>query len=351
MTVTIDHPTQVLEVLDDLTRREFIRNLTAIGLIAVAGCASDGVNGQGSSSDAAWTFTDDGGNVVNLPAMPTRIAAIPAAAGALIALGVRPVVIFAGEPFDQEPGLEGLDLTGIESAGNTYGEVNIEKLLELRVDLVVTAFDPLQDGPIFGFVDGPVQGQVEQIAPIVALNGIEDPGKVIRRFEELAVVLGADVQTPQVKASRQRFEGARQALRDAVAGKSGLLALALYASPTDGIYVHRPGQSPATRQFLELGMKIVEPEGEPADINEDFSGFFSEILSLEQADKYPADIFLLDRFEPEDMAAVATWAALPAVKAEQLVGYSALIKWTYDQQADELEAIAAAVRSANPDLV
>lgn len=143
---------------------------------------------------------------MNLPSRPTRIAAYAASGAPLIALGIRPVALFGGEPLDQTSHLEGLDLAGIESVGETYGEINVEKLLALQVDLVVTSFDPLQDGPIFGFVDGPVQGQVETIAPIVALNGINDPADVIARFEELAESLGADVQAPEVVVARQRFE-------------------------------------------------------------------------------------------------------------------------------------------------
>ncbi|MGH8934275.1 MAG: hypothetical protein ACRDZO_27480, partial [Egibacteraceae bacterium] len=59
----------------------------------------------------------------------------------------------------------------------------------------------------------------------------------------------------------------------------------------------------------------------------------------------------LNHTEPEDMAGIATWDALPAVQAGQLVGFNTVAKWTYDQQADELEAVTAAIRAANPDLV
>lgn len=336
-----------IPLVNDLNRRSFLASLAAAGLLTACG-STPSVPDQPA---AGWSFTDDRGVEVKRPSRPSRIAAYAAAGGALVGLGVRPVAIFSGAPMDQEPGLEGLDLTGIESAGEIYGEPNVEKLAALGVDLVVTAFDPLQTGPIFGFKDGTVQSQVERIAPIVAINGIADPGDVIARFVELAAALGANLQAPAVTAARQRYDDAREAVRAAVADKPDLLAVALYADASAGISFYRPGQSAATRQFLELGMQMVEPEGEPADINEDFTGFFAETVSLEQTGKYPADLILLDRTEPEDMAGIATWDALPAVLAGQLVGYSEQIKWTYNQQADELEAIADAVRSANPDLV
>lgn len=105
------------------------------------------------------------------------------------------------------------------------------------------------------------------------------------------------------------------------------------------------GSAPSeTEQLADLGLVFVELDSEPADVNEDFSGAFSETLSLEEAGKYPADLILLDRMEAADMAGVATWAALPAVQAGQFAYSDALIRWTYDQQADELESVATAAR-------
>jgi iron complex transport system substrate-binding protein len=341
----IDRPVPV----DDLTRRGFLASATAAALLTACTSASTSNNQAGTGE---WSFTDDRGTTVTLPSRPTRIAAFDNAAAALLSLGVRPLAIFGSGPLDQNPpSLKGLDLTGIESAGETYGEVNVEKLAALDIDLVVTAFDPRQAGPIFGFVQGPVQGQVEQVAPIVAINAIEDLEEVIRRFEDLAVSLGADSQAPEVMAARQRLDDARADLRAAATAKPGLLALAVLAGPSEGISFLRPAQWPTVRQLQQLGLDIVVPEGGAVDVNEDIAGFFYESLSLEQAGKYPADLLLLNQTEPQDMAGVATWDALPAVQAGQLVGFNAVSKWVYHQQADELEAIAAAVRAANPNLV
>jgi len=145
--------------------------------------------------------------------------------------------------------LKGLDLTGIESAGEVYGEVNVEKLVALDIDLVVTAFDPRQNGPIFGFVEGPVQGQVERTAPIVAINAIEDLGGVIRRFEDLAASLGADAQAPEMVTARERFENAHADLRAAAAAKPDLLAFTLSAEHRGdrGDRRRRPRRQPQPR--------------------------------------------------------------------------------------------------------
>ncbi|MGH8933792.1 MAG: twin-arginine translocation signal domain-containing protein [Egibacteraceae bacterium] len=300
--------------LDDVTRRQFLTGTAAAAAVLLAGCGT-GASGQGGTAE--WSFTDDRGVTVELPARPTRVAAYTAPGAALLSFGIRPVAVFGQAPL-ADPLLEGLDLTGIASAGETYGEVNLEKLLALGVEVLVTAFDPNQDGPIFGFTDETVQQRAEQVAPIVAINGIENPGEVIRRFGDLAATLGADLAAPAVAASRQRYEDAREAVRAAVAGKPGLVAISVYARPSDGITVWRPTENPHTRQLAGLGLRFAELDTETADINESFTGALAETLSLEQAGKYPADLILLDRAEPEDMAGVATWEALPAVRAGQL---------------------------------
>ncbi len=353
MTTTLldDRPRPAAPEVDgDITRRRFVTGGVAAGLFGLAGCGRDRSRTASPGGPSTWTFTDDRGITIELPTRPTRVAAYTAAGAAMVALGARPVAIFGGAPLAGDPLLEGLDLRGVDSAGEVYGEVNVEKLAALGVDLVVTAYDPLQDGPVFGFVDGPVQANVERVAPIVAFNGIEAPGAVIGRFEDLAAALDTDLSAPAVDADRQRYAQARESLRRAAAAKPGLVAVAVGVFDANA-YFKRPDSSPATRQFRELGLPLVEPDGAPSDINEDFSGYFSEEVSLEQLGKYPADLVLLDRTDPAALAGIATWDALPAVKAGQVATYSALIHWTYGRQAAELEAIAAAVRDADPDLV
>ncbi|MGQ0718123.1 MAG: ABC transporter substrate-binding protein [Pseudonocardiales bacterium] len=334
---------------NDLSRRRFLAVAVAAGLLTA--CGSDTSN-PAVPDAGPWTFTDDRGIEVTRPSRPARIVTNDQAGAALASLGVRPVGIFSGGPTDQNPVLEGIDLTGIESVGEVYGEINVEKLAALAPDLVVVPYDPRQEGPPFGFVDGPVQGQVETIAPILAIDGIKDPADVIRRFAELAAALGADPQAPAPAAARKRFEDAGSALRAAVEAKPDLLAVALYASPTEGISFCRPATFPGLRQLQQLGLELVVPEGGAADINEDFANFFFDSVSLELADKYPADLILLDAdTSPEDMAGVPTWAALPAVQAGQIVAFRRLGSWTYKQNAGEIETIAAAVRATNPNLV
>ncbi|MGH3915751.1 MAG: hypothetical protein ACRDTC_20425 [Pseudonocardiaceae bacterium] len=195
----------------DLNRHHFLTAVAAAGLLTA--CGSNATPSPTTPAAGPWTFTDDRGVTVTRPSRPIRIVTNDQAGAALATLGVRPVGIFSSAPMDQNPILEGVDLAGIESVGEVYGEINVEKLAALAPDLVVTPFDPHQDDLPFGFVDGPAQGQVEAFVTIVTIDGIKDPVDVMKRFEQLAAALGADLQAPAIVATRRRFEEAGAARR------------------------------------------------------------------------------------------------------------------------------------------
>lgn len=151
----------------DLTRRGFLASVSATALLTA--CSSD--DGETGLRNSSRSFTDDRGIRVDLPSRPVRIAAYETAAAALINLGVRPVASFGSGPVDQSnPSLAGLDLTGIESVGETYNEINVEKLAALDVHLVITVYDSRDPDFLFGLGEAPLRGQIQAIAPTVALD-------------------------------------------------------------------------------------------------------------------------------------------------------------------------------------
>ncbi|MGH8931964.1 MAG: ABC transporter substrate-binding protein [Egibacteraceae bacterium] len=337
---------------EDVTRRAFLAGLAAAGLLVTYGNDTS----MAGESSTGWAFTDDRGAEITLDAVPRRIVANETVASALWDLGIEPVGIFGGAPLTEDnPNLFGIDLDGIESVGAMYGEINLEKLAALRPDLIVTNFDPRQGGLVFGLTDKSVQDRMEAIAPIVALDRSEELTAVMERFEELAVALGADLEAPAVVAARERFNEASQRLRAAVAAKPGLRAVALQPFLGEGIYVARPKNATNLRHFQELGLDLVEPESQPSDLSEDLANFYWEFLSFERADTYPADLILIgSEVGPPPLdafAEIATWSALPAVEAGQLVQWRILANWSYLANAHDLELLAGAVARANPDLV
>lgn len=331
-----------------LTRRRFL-GVAAAGLVTACGTSTP----PPAPADP-WTFIDDRGTTVELPARPQRVVAYETAASALWSLGVVPAGIFAGSRLADSPSLAGFDLGGVTPVGETYGQLDMEALAALRPELIVTAYDERQDGPLFGFGDAAMQERVGTLAPIVAIEGTQDPLAVIGRFEELAAALGADLKAPDVTAARQRFDEASAQLSEALAAKPGLLAVACTTFDNQ-IYFARPDTFPGLRRLRGLGLQLVEPEGGAPDPNTDFMGYFWDVVSYELAAKYPADLILYDR-EPsaaqaEELAAIPTMQGLAAVRAGQFAPWRKLEDWSYRAYTADLEAILAAVRTADPALV
>ena len=321
--------------------------LGALVLTAVGSGASAATSG-GTSADARWKFTDDRGNVVNRPSRPVRIVAYETTAAALFHLGIKPVAIFGSSatPLSKSSLLAGVNTKGIVSLGATYGEINLERLAALKPDLIVTAFNPTFQ-PLWGFKDAAQQKKVAGFAPIVAINGIRAPTTVIGRFKDLARALGANLKAPRLVAAQARFTAAVKDLRAATAAKPGLTALALGVYGDGKVYFAKPPDAPALRQYRQWGLRMVVPGG---------SGSFWEIVSLEQIDKYPADLILWDNrpfaLTPEKIGeATPTWKLLPAVKAGQLVPWQAQESWSYQVYSQQIRTLANAIKRANANVV
>lgn len=313
----------------ETTRREFV--LAGIGVLASGSLllAACGGSDDGSSPDAAtaaapeatstepaggpWTFTDDRGVGISLPALPLRIVAQEDAAAALWPLGVRPVGVFGNAPLGDNPQFEGVDLSEVESVGSVYGEINLEKLAALKPDLIVTPSWQPYGASGMGFKDDQQLDAVSRIAPIAAIEVTVAYADMVDRFHELAESLGVDVAAPDVTAARDELEAALEGLRAAVAGKPGLEVLAVSAN-ADQVYVADPGGYSDLQEYHAAGIDVVVPKA-----NIDFGW---ETLSWERVDKYAADIILYDgragTLTPEELAKRPTWARLPAVEAGQI---------------------------------
>ena len=327
-----------------LTRRRFLAASAGAGLLTACGTGP-----EAPSAGEAWSFTDDLGVRVERPARPQRVVAYDTAAAALWHLGIVPAGIFSGSRLAESVSLRGFDLTRTTAVGETYGQVDLEAVAALRPDLVVTAFDPRQQGPLFGFADEAMQERARSIAPIVAIDGIRDPLDVVARFEDLARALG--VEPPA--APRDRFTAAATDLTAALTAKPGLTAVAL-TTYEQQVYFARPEQFPGLRQLRGLGLRLVEPGSTPADVNDDFVGFFWEKAGFELAGKYPADLVLYDpdpsALQPPDLARIPTLAALPAVRAGQFAPWRKLEDWSHASYTADVTAILTAVRAADPTL-
>ncbi|WP_027944881.1 ABC transporter substrate-binding protein [Amycolatopsis taiwanensis] len=329
------------------------RRLLAVGGTAALGTllAACGNGSSGSAPEPAaggsgpWSFTDDRGTPVTARTTPARVVAFTGTAAALVdfGLGDRIVGVFGETTLgDGKPAKQAgdLDLGKVTVIGNVYGEFSVEKYAALRPDLLVThMYEP---GELW-YVPKESGDKIRQLAPTVAINVARVPLTTpIERYAEFARSLGADLNAKPVVDAKARFDAASARLRQAAKASGGLTVMAASGSP-DTFYVSNPASAADLTCFAELGVNLVTPE------KTDSGGYF-ESLSWENADRYHADLILLDdrgtSLQPPDLAAKPTWAALPAVRANQVTAWDAVPRFSYAGAAPLLENLAKAIESA-----
>lgn len=254
--------------------------------LAACGSSDDG------SESGPWTFTDDLGTSIELDATPERLLVQSSMAAALTDLGLGDQIVgvfgplknAAGEPDSQVAGLDIDEVTDVTAAGE-YGSIDLEKAALLKPDLVVTS--AYLDDDLW-YVNDATAKDLEKLAPIavVSFDGKTLP-ELLDGTERAAEALGADLDDDDVKGAHDEFDAAAQRVKDASAelGDRSILA----GSPSKELfYASNPAVSPDLSYWREeLGLPLVVPD------NPDQGGYF-ESLSWENADKYPADVFLYD---------------------------------------------------------
>lgn len=350
------------------TRRQFLAGTaaSAAALVLAAACGNDdssdgagagaGGGGAGASggSDGPWTFVDGHGTRIELERRPERIVAQVGAAAALWDLGIRPVGVFGPQRLadgSRDPQAGNVDLDAVESVGAEYGELSVEALAALEPDLIVTASYAESAGSeeegTYWYILPDLVNQVREVAPIAVVTLVGRPlDEVLASWADLGEALGADLEADEVVEARDRFGAASAALTEATAEKPGLQAL-LISGSTDGMYVSHPQSAPDMWYFGDLGLELVTPD---VDVSE-----FFQLLSWERVDTYPADLLLYDArsqaMTVEAMRDQATFAALPAVQADQVAPWRVEAPYSWATYAEVLEELVDVVRGADPDIV
>lgn len=327
------------------SRRTLLTAGGALGLGAlVAACGGGG--GKTSSEPAGakgpWSFTDDRRTTAKSDRTPARVVAFTAAAAALHDFGVECVGVFGPTTLKNgaaDPQAGDIDVAKVTVLGNVWGEFNVEKYAALAPDLLVTN---MYQPDALWYVPDDTKKKILSLAPSVAFTTAGVPlTEPIRRYAELAASLGADLKAAKVTDAKARFEKASETLRRVAKAKGGLKVLAASGS-ADLLYVSTPGVYADLSYFRSLGVDVITPGK--------VTGGFFENLSWENADKYPADLILLDdrtsALQPKDLAAKPTWAQLPAVKAGQVTPWASEPRFSYAGAAPLIERLAAAVEKA-----
>jgi iron complex transport system substrate-binding protein len=296
----------------------------------------------GPAFAAEWTYSDGSGQTVTLDHVPSRIIASQDAAAGLIPLGIRPVGIYADSPIAEAKALEGLDLTGIEIIGETWGELNIEKAAALKPDLIVGEWWPLESVWSGG---GDLNTAVKALAPLTGPTQGASILTLIEDYETLAASLGADLSAPSVAADKAAFEASLEKFKAAVAAKPNLTVLPVWAG-TDALYVAATEGSSELMDFASWGLKLISPEVA------DDRGYW-ETLSWEQADKYQPDLVIVDNRSAttiDTAKAQPMWTSIKAAEAGQVADWPAFWLRNYRAYAGALDKLTAAIEAADENL-
>ncbi len=326
-----------------LSRRGLLAAGGALGLGAlVTACGSNG--GSASGGGDGWSFTDDRGRKVTAASRPKRVVAYTGTAAALHDLGLRDQIVGVFGPTKLKDGrpdaMAGdLDVGRLTVIGNAYGEFDIEKYAALRPDLLVT--NMFQPGALW-FVPDDSKDTILKLAPSVGITVSRVPlPQPLQRYAHLAESLGADPKAKKTTDARARFEAAAEKLRGTAKANGRIKVMAASAS-ADLLYVCDPKVYADLSYFRSLGVDFVMPDK--------VQGGFFENLSWENANKYPADLILLDSrtaaVQSDFLTGKPAWTNLPAVKANQVLPWQSEPRMSYAGCAPMVEALAAAVRKA-----
>jgi iron complex transport system substrate-binding protein len=329
----------------DMTRRRFVLGgLTALAAspLILGACSEQGgreAAGAPGGRQGPWKFTDDRGVEVSLDAPPQRIVAHEYALAALWDYGIRPVGSYGSVSMSDQPIFEDLDLDGIESVGEVWGEVNLEALAALQPDLIISTYWPVEK-LLGGVKDEKVEAKMAALAPFVGIDAQVPATTTIERFEELAGALGSDLDSPEVDRIHAAYDEAVQSFRATVESKPDLRAMAVYADP-EALYIGKTEDYSDLREYEAWGLEVVS--GDSADP-------YWEIVSWENADGYPADIILYDGRahapELEELDDIPLWTELPAVQAGQVTPWHMEEAVSYRLFAAAIEELTAVVEES-----
>ncbi|WP_033344815.1 ABC transporter substrate-binding protein [Catenuloplanes japonicus] len=329
------------------SRRSLLTGALGVGATALlAACgdtASDSPSTSGSAAAAGpFTYTDGRGRQISLPKIPTKIVAQISAAAALWDFGIRPIGIFGpSTKADGTPGRESgtLDLSAVTSVGNIYGEFNIEKYLTLAPELLIAGmFDP----KLLWYVPEDSEPQIEQIAPTLGVQLSKVTlADAIGLYADLAGKLGADLGTPALAAAKTAFEAADATLKTAGAAATAAgLRVGVLSASKDTVYMAVPQYYPDLLHYQAAGVPIVAPQ------KPDGPDAWWESVSWENVAKYPFDVIMYDARSgtPPHTEWAKTqpgWAALPAVKNNQVIDWYSESQHSYQGYTPHLTELAA----------
>lgn len=322
------------------TRRQIVAMLGGACALAALGRGTRAQEGTPAAGE--WTFTDDAGKTVTLPKRPERIVADLNAAAPLWDFGIRPVAV-SGWTISTDEAWGNIDPAMPDITANAGApDPDLEQLLGLDADLFVTIIWGDEQTPYsWSFLEAPSYEQANAITPVIGISATGSADENAARFAELAALLGADLNSPELTAAKTAV-AERIAEFSRLAGEAaGLTAIFAHADG-EQIFVANPDDWADLAMYQALGLNIVKPDAEPMT--------YWEELSTEQAAKYKADIFFQSTrdgsFSLEELAAHPTLGTLPAIKAGQVAPWNQDFIQSYQGLTAALDVMIATLENA-----
>nr|WP_244633386.1 ABC transporter substrate-binding protein [Aeromicrobium sp. CFBP 8757] len=313
-------------------------------MIVLAACGSSASEGSGrdaASGSPDFSYTDGRGETVALEDVPQRIVASEQAAAGLIPYGIHPVGVWGAGPLEDSFTLAGLDLKGAESVGQAYGEVDVEKVVGLEPDLIITGAYPGDFLGGLGAKDAKVVTDLQKVAPMAAVSATGTASESLVEYRKLAQLLGADVEGARIDADRADFEQAVSDLKSAIAAQPDVKVLAV--SPTDEFYVAITDEFPELRDYRDWGLTFIESDVARTP----GSGSFAPV-SWENAGDFDPDLILLDQRPyayglDKIRSDYPTWSSIDAARDGRIVGWTTDATLNYASYAQQIRELATAI--------
>jgi iron complex transport system substrate-binding protein len=306
--------------------------IVAASALLLASCAAAEESSEqpaGGGEGVTLEHPSIDGLAIDFDAQPENIVMDCYAYSSLHEYGIEPVALF-GYECDNPFVMGDADISGIDMVGKD-GEIDVEKLAELRPDAIVGQGSA--EG--WSWFDEDVNAQITRVAPFVPLPGSETIDARIADTREIAAFFGADVEADAIVQSDADLAAAKETFSDAITD-SGLNIM--LTSPTKEMLYTGVGFAQATL-LEELGATIGG-----ADAPETGNPWGQ--VAWEDASTYPADILLIEGYNDDFAFTTELWDALSAVKAGQLGAWSSKGAMTATTYAAWLNDVAELVSSS-----
>ena len=310
-----------------MRRSSSLAAIVAASALLLASCASADESSEQPAAGGESVTVD--GVTIDFDAQPENIVMDCYAYSSLHEYGIEPVALF-GYECDNPFVMGDADVSDIDFVGKD-GEIDVEKLAELRPDAIIGQGSA--DG--WSWFDEDVNAQITRVAPFVPLPTGDTIDGRIAETREIASFFGADVESDAVAQSDADLAEAKENVSTALADNDLNIML---TSPTKEMLYTGVGFAQAT-MLEELGATIVGADA-PATGNP-----WGQV-AWEDASSYSADILLIEGYNDDFAFTTDLWDVLPAVKADQLGAWSSKGAMTATTYAAWLNDVADLISSS-----